>query len=191
MAQRLRDETGAPYAEPTIIASNAMRGSTPLRWRPSREVSMGKPTPHQVGRAGEHFVAGEILRHGGNAVTFAGNMPDVDVLASDAAQDRTVWIQVKTKRGGRVWQTRTTRGMPREREQAPTRFWVLVDLAVEDPEYYVVPEWWMQNDIHAAHQEYLEAAGGQRAKNPASTHHAIGPSRVEQWRDRWDLLGIF
>ena len=152
---------------------------------------MGKPTPHQVGRAGEHLVAGEILRRGGNAVTFAGNMPDIDVLASDSGQDRTVWIQVKTKRGGRVWQTRTTRGMPRDAEESPDRFWVLVDLSGDDPIYYIVPEWWMQNDIYEAHQRYLESHGGERARTKDSTHHAIPVTRVEHWQDRWDLLGIF
>lgn len=153
---------------------------------------MGKPTPHQVGRAGEHLVAGEILRRGGHAVTFAGNMPDIDVLASDAAQHRTVWIQVKSKRGGRVWQTSTARGAQREEpDEPPTRFWVLVDLSGDDPEYYIVPEWWMQNDIHEAHEGYLARHAGQRPRNTGSTHHAIPISRVEQWHDRWELLGIF
>lgn len=152
---------------------------------------MAKPTNQMVGRAGEHLVTGEILRRGGHATPFAGNMPHVDVMAADRDQARTVWIQVKTKRGGRVWQTSTTKGTQREQVRHPDRFWVLVDLALDDPEYYVVPEWWMQNDIYNAHQEYLKEHGGQRARTPDSTHHAITVARVEQWRDRWDLLGIF
>ena len=152
---------------------------------------MVNPTPHQVGRAGEHFVAGEILRRGGHASTFAGNMPDIDVLAADKNQDRTIWIQVKTKRGGRTWQTSIIKGSPREREHDPDRFWILVDLAKTSPEYYVVPEWWMQNDIYEAHRDYLQQHGGQRARTQESTHHAIGISRIEQWRGRWDLLRIF
>ena len=39
----------------------------------------------QVARAGEMFVAAEIHRRGGYAVTFAGNMPGIDILASDLA----------------------------------------------------------------------------------------------------------
>ena len=152
---------------------------------------VSKPTPHQVGRAGEHFVAGEILRRGGHASTFAGNMPDIDVLAADKQQDRTAWIQVKTKRSGRSWQTTTARGEERHPERDPVRFWVLVDLASGDPEYYIVPEWWMANDIHEAHTSYLERHGGQRARSKDSTHHAIPVSRVAEWRGRWDLLGIF
>lgn len=45
--------------------------------------AMGKPNPQQVARAGEHFVAAELHRRGAYAVTFAGNMPDIDILASD------------------------------------------------------------------------------------------------------------
>lgn len=152
---------------------------------------MGKPTPHQVGRAGEHIVAAEILRRGGHASTFAGNMPDIDVLAADKAQERTVWIQVKTKRGGRDWQTSTTRGRARQPEEDPIRFWVLVDLAEASPRCFVMPEWWIQNKIDEAHKAYLARHGGQRARTRGSTHHAIPIARVAEWEDRWELLNIF
>jgi hypothetical protein len=49
----------------------------------------------------------------------------------------------------------------------------------------------MQNNIRDAHLEYLDRHGGQRARTKDSTHHAIPVPRVEQWRDQWDLLGIF
>jgi len=48
----------------------------------------------------------------------------------------------------------------------------------------------MENDIHTAHSKYLKGFGGHRAKNDASTHHAIQVSRVVEWKDRWDVLGI-
>jgi len=51
----------------------------------------------QVARAGEHLVAAELHRRGAYAVTFSGNMPEIDILASDLSQTRTVAIQVKTK----------------------------------------------------------------------------------------------
>ena len=53
--------------------------------------------PQQVARAGEHFVAADLNRRGVYTVTFAGNMPKIDVLASDKEQTRTVSIQVKTR----------------------------------------------------------------------------------------------
>lgn len=59
--------------------------------------------PQQVARAGEMFVAAEIHRRGGYAVTFAGNMPGIDILASDVADTCRISIQVKTKSSG-SWQ---------------------------------------------------------------------------------------
>jgi hypothetical protein len=51
----------------------------------------------QVARAGELYVAAEIHRRGGYAVTFAGNMPGIDILASGPVDQRRISIQVKAK----------------------------------------------------------------------------------------------
>jgi len=144
----------------------------------------------QTGRAGEYFVAGEIHRRGGWAVTFSGNMPGIDLLASDAEHARTVYVQVKAKRSG-TWHASTRRDAARREPVADeNRFWVLIDLGLWPPSFYVVPHWWMQNDIHEHHEAYLARHGGRRAVNPSSTHHAIPASRVQDWRDRWDVLEL-
>jgi len=148
-----------------------------------------KLTSQQVGSAGEHFVAAEIHRRGGYAVTFSGNMHDIDLLASDAGHDRVISIQVKTKTAG-TWQTTTKRAVKGVAPELETKFWVLVDLGKEYPEFYVVPKWWMENDIHEAHSNYLAKSGGHRVKNDASTHHAIPVAPIAAWKDRWDVLGI-
>ncbi len=153
-----------------------------------------KANPQQVSRAGEHFVAAELHRRGAYAVTFAGNMPIIDVLASDKEQKRTVSVQVKTKSGtSRGWQTDIRRGKQRVEDTNETRYWILVNLGTigSSPGYYVVPEWWIQNDIYETHLAYLDSHGGVRPHAKDSTHHQILPKRVEQWRDRWDELGIF
>jgi len=54
------------------------------------------------------FIAAEIHRHGGYAVTIAGNMPGIDVLASDLADTRGISLQVKTKTSG-TWHARYPR----------------------------------------------------------------------------------
>ena len=150
------------------------------------------PNPQQVARAGEHFVAAELHRRGAYAVTFAGNMPSIDIVASNLEQTRTVMLQVKTKRSG-TWQASTRSGIPREAVPEEQRFWVFVDIH-KDPSmpcaYYVVPEWWIQNDIYSAHQAYLKRHGGKRRSGSGSTHHAIPRSRIAEWEERWDLLEI-
>jgi hypothetical protein len=147
-----------------------------------------KPIRQQVARAGEHFVAAELHRRGAYAVTFAGNMPRIDILASNAEQTRTVMIEVKTKRSG-TWQASTRAGIPREAMPEELRFRIFVDLRKspeEPPVYYIVHESWIQNDIHEAHQRYLKKHGRARS----TTQHAIPRSRIKQWEGRWDLLGV-
>jgi hypothetical protein len=149
-----------------------------------------KLTPAQVGRAGEFFVAAEIHRRGGYAVTFAGNMPGIDILASDTNHVRKISIQVKTRTTG-TWHAQ----VPRDAQQSipvpdESAFWAFVDLSDELPQYYFAPRWWMRNDIYDTHVAFLARHGGTRPRTPQSTHHAISVARIAQWRDRWDLLGI-
>jgi hypothetical protein len=150
----------------------------------------------QTARAGEHFVAAELHKRGAYAVAFAGNMPKIDILACNARQSRMVTIQVKTKQGGRAWQTDSREGRAMDAPARPlegTTFWILVDLGQPQaaPRYWIVPEWWIRNDIARAHQAYLERHGGRRPSAPQSTHHAMEEHRVTQWEDRWDILDIF
>ena len=150
-----------------------------------------KLTTAQVGRAGEFFVAAEIHRRGGYAVTFAGNMPGIDIIASDADHMRRVTLQVKTRTAG-SWHAQVPRdaqqGLPVSDESA---FWAFVDLSAPAPAYFIAPRWWVRNDIYEAHTAFLARHGGVRPQTPESSHHAIRLPRIGQWRDRWDVLGIF
>jgi hypothetical protein len=98
-------------------------------------------------------------------------------------------VAVRSRTSG-TWQTQASLGTPAPASPSAGAFWVLVDLGTDPVEFYVVPEWWMLDDIHTVHQRYLASHGGTRAHNAASDHHAIGTARVYQWRDRWDLLGL-
>ena len=146
----------------------------------------------QTARAGEHFVAGELNRRGAYAVTFAGNMPRMDILATDRSQARTVRIQVKTRRVG-SWQTSIDEGKKCRVRIDEESFWVFVDLGKVDepPGYFIVPESWIRNDIYRAHQAYLKRHGGRRKAGSDSKHHSITPKRIEAWRHRWEILGVF
>jgi hypothetical protein len=145
---------------------------------------------NQVKAAGEYYVAAEIHRRGGYAVTFSGNMPGIDILASDVDHHRKVGIQVKTRTTG-TWHANVVRDA-HERTPDPLEenFWVFVDLSVKDPEYYIAPQWWIQNNIHEEHAAWLKKVGGARPRTPDSPHHAIKEDRILEWKSRWDVLGI-
>lgn len=159
------------------------------------KISRGGRT-QQVARAGEHFVVAELNKRGAFAMSFAGNMPKIDLIACNHDQSRTIHIQVKTKSSGRAFQTSITEGKPTVAPQDPLEekvFWVFVDIGNQDsaPQYWIAPGWWVRNDIYKAHQQYLDRHGGKRAKNPDSTHHAIDEKRLKEWQDRWDILAVF
>lgn len=147
----------------------------------------------QVSRAGEHFVVAELNKRGAFAVNFAGNMPRIDLIACDDTQSRTIHIQVKTKRGGRSWHSSIVGSKPMNPPTDETNFWIFVDLGDLDakPRYWVVPDWWIRDDIYRAHNAYLKSHGGKRARNLDSTHHSINEIRLKEWQGRWEILGIF
>lgn len=137
---------------------------------PERSDSVAAPRPsnHQVARAGRHYVAAELNRRGANDVLIREQKPRAEVTARSADRTRTIAVVVKTKTAG-DWQPSTDEGRPRESEADPSRFWILVDLRRSAPSYYVMPEWWIENDIHDTHRAYLARHGGRRARHPRAS----------------------
>jgi hypothetical protein len=133
-------------------------------------------------------VVEEVTRRGWHArVEQDGNKREVVVTGDgDAGEVRLV---VRARTAG-TWQTKASYGEPRAEEEHPTTFWVFVHLALGTALCYVVPEWWIRNDISEKHDDYLRSRGGTRPGNPDSDHHAIGTDRVAQWLDRWDQLDV-
>jgi Holliday junction resolvase-like predicted endonuclease len=146
----------------------------------------------QTGRAGEHYVAAELNRKGAYAVTFAGNMPGIDIVASNSDRSRTIFIQVKTKRSG-TWQSSIDEGFKCKPKKIDDNFWVFVDISKDDqqPDYYVVPDSWIRNNIYEEHEAYIAKKGGKRPFAPKSKHHGISVKRIQEWKDRWDILYLF
>ena len=144
----------------------------------------------QTARAGEHYVAAELNRRGAYAVTFAGNMPKIDIFACDVDQKRTVRVQVKTRRTG-TWHTSNDEGQKLNPRPNETKFWIFVDISKMDasPDYYIVPDWWMRNNIQEACDAYIKKKKGKITTE--SKHHSVDVKRIGKWKDRWDILRIF
>jgi hypothetical protein len=130
--------------------------------------------PQQVARAGEMFVAAEIHRRGGYAVTFAGNMPGIDILASDLADTRRISIQVKTKSSG-SWHARFPKDAAEcSEDPAETSFWVFVDLGGEHPAYLHRPKV-VGAQRHLARPHRIPRPLRARARPPARKHTSWNP----------------
>src|SRR6185369_9181830 len=118
-------------------------------------------------------------------------MPHIDMIACDADQQRRIDIQVKTKSHPGRWAGNIRDGAPHQEPVSEEKFWVLVDLSDDAPQFYTVPRWWMQNYIHTKHQAFLARHGGVRPKSPDSKDVSILPADMQEWKNSWSVLGIF
>jgi hypothetical protein len=149
-------------------------------------------TTQQVCEVGQHLVAAQIHLHGGYAPTFAGNMPGIDLLATDAELKRAVYIQVKTRMSG-TWQADNRIGRRHRRRSvaSETTFFVFVDLIdPARPEFYVVPKSWFEDWMAKENEAYLASHGGARPVNPNSHHAGIRLESIAEWKDQWEQLGL-
>ena len=146
---------------------------------------------HELNREGRRNVEIELLRRGAASVTPYGTRT-IYLQATNSNKTRTVQLRVKTKQKGN-WHTTCDEAKPTDTPLDPEdirNFWVFVDFS-STLRYWIVPDWWIRNDIHEAHQKYLNKHGGHRPKNDYSNHHSIDESRLENWQDKWEILGIF
>ena len=144
----------------------------------------------RTARAGECYVAAELNRRGGYAVTLAGNMPGIDVMATDADRERTVYIQVETKRRGTWHASKKLAG----RSPRKDHFWVFVDLGLTNtakPKYWVVPEAWILSDIKDKDSEWRERHKEDYTVESEPPHQAIGRDRLPGWSSgNWEIVDL-
>jgi hypothetical protein len=148
---------------------------------------------HELNHEGRKRVEDELLRRGAaSVVSTTYGTHRTYLIATHPNNSRTVELRIKTKQKGR-WHTtieeaQPTHTLPNFTEERS--YWVFMDLN-EPTRYWIVPDGWIRNDIYQAHQKYLQKHSGHRAKNDNSNHHAIEESRLQPWKDRWEILNIF
>ena len=175
---------------------------------------MPTPSTNNIGRAGEHYVAAELNRRGAYASPFSGNVPGIDIIATDDDQNRMAYIQVKTKRGRGNWHMSLNHGWgkitykkcPRDGNcpktctpcleepilGKPDHFWVFVSLTTDGgQQYYVLADDKVRTLLRDGHTAYLKKNGGQRpGKNHDSPHSMFTDKRLQDWKDKWATLGL-
>lgn len=146
---------------------------------------------HEINREGRKVVEAELLKRGASSVTAHGTRT-VHLYATNSDNSRTVELRVKVKRKCN-WHTRIEEGKVIDRPPVPKdvkSYWILLDVGGQ-PRYWIVPEWWIRNNIHETHRDHLNKHGGHRPKNDSSNHCAIYEDRIKMWQDKWEILGIF
>ena len=157
---------------------------------------------------GEHLVVSKLGRLGILATSFAGNVPDFDVLASDLS-GHSLPLQVKTINGG-SWQfdaktfleieqqgdCQVVKGEKKLRNPDLVCVFVLLKPDERD-EFYIVPLRTLQQYCLKTYHDKDSKGDSfprevRRRKNPKSTHCAVGPRDLQEYRvkeDRdWSLV---
>ena len=151
---------------------------------------------HITKQIGEYLVASMLGRIGLVAATFAGNVPDYDITATDSAF-RSVAVQVKTTNSTR-WQFGDMRRFADirldEKKQVIGRpvalsnnvVCVMVALSrYGEDRFYVLSLKALQRALIRIHQGVLEKFSGVRPKKFDSFHCAIGEDELAPFKDAW------
>ena len=149
-------------------------------------------------QVGEYLVVAELARRGLIATTFAGNVPDYDVVATDE-HGRHVSVQVKTSNSD-SWQfnissfcsirfqgKRQILGRA-HRSHVRKLLAILVRLSSDSEvrdRFFVLTWTKLRNIIVAAHREWLSLHNGVRPRNTRSLHTALNVEQVQRYENRW------
>jgi len=146
-----------------------------------------------TGQIGEHLVVAELGRRGIIATPFAGNVPDIDILAY--ANNKSVPIQVKAI-NGISWQFDVRKFIDVEikkgaqvvkgRNESLDRQLLCVFLTIGDQlgsdQFHIFKQGWLQDHFQDGY------VGRKPPKNVQSFHCAIWRKEMVRHIDRWDRL---
>ncbi len=178
-------------------------------WPNERSEMRTKHNNQLTRQIGEHLVVSKLGRLGILATPFAGNVPDFDVLASDLS-GHSLPLQVKTINGG-SWQFNAKTFLEIEQQgdcqvvkgekklRNPNLLCVFVLLKPDErDEFYILPLRILQQFCLKTYHSKGDSKGDsfprevRRRKNPKSTHYAVRPSDLQEYRvkeDRdWSLV---
>lgn len=146
-------------------------------------------------QVGEYLVAAELARLGLIAATFAGSVPDYDIIATDSAF-RSVPVQVKTVTGS-SWQFDIRRfvGVALEGQKqvvgqpvSLSNEIVCVMVALSEygsDRFYVLPLKTLQDLLISGHRKYLDKHAGIRPRKYDSYHAAISERELTPFKNGW------
>jgi hypothetical protein len=157
---------------------------------------------HAIHRFGEYLVTAELCRRGFSATPFAGNLPHIDIMAM-GEDGSFIPVQVKTIKRESSWQfdvrnfvdvqfdgIRQILKSPKD-PPYPNLICVLVRRGeVYGEDMFFVLTWEELRDIiHMKYDEdIVRKLGGIRPRTPQSTHCALYPIDLVEYKDRWELF---
>ena len=152
-----------------------------------------------AGQIGEALVVAELGRRNIVATGFAGNVPDIDLLAYRGRD--ALPLQVKSWRSGTVHinvsrflricmdgDRQCIQGMDTDLDTELIYVFVRIGEVLGDDEFFILSQGILQEIVLRRHSAYLTKHNGVRLKNPRSTHMGLKLCDLEAHRDRWDII---
>ena len=151
------------------------------------------------GQIGEALVVAELGRMGIVATAFAGNVPDIDILAYK--DGKSTAVQVKAWKTGSVsfdarrflniefdGDMQLVKGIHPYLGRLPIYVFVRLGENKMHDEFYVVDQLTLAGVVKEGYLAFLELHGGIRPRNPQTTHNSVTISQLEPFKDNWDVL---
>jgi len=152
-----------------------------------------------AGQIGESLVVAELGRRDIISTSFAGNVPDIDLLAYRDA--KTLHLQVKAWRRGAV-SFDATRFLIIQIEDEiqnitgpvlsldPTLIYVFVLIGeqIGMDKFFILQQSQLQKIIHKSYQKFLDLHKGRRPRNQETTHNSVTLEQLAPYQDNWELI---
>lgn len=153
-----------------------------------------------AGQIGESLVVAELGRRGFVATAFAGNVPDIDLLAY--ANGASIHLQVKAWRTGSVsfdakrfirikfeGDRQIVSGMDDTLDENLIYVFVRIGTCAGQDRFFVLRQRNLQRIIFNNYKAWLDKHGGVRPKNPKTTHVSVLLDDIAEFEDNWALIG--
>jgi len=151
------------------------------------------------GQIGENLVVAELGRRGIIATAFAGNVPEIDILAYK--DKRSIPIQVKALKSGSLrtradyylnidfdGKIQTVLGKRKDINRDLTFIIVKVGKRLGEDVFYICNMGIIQDLVLKEHSNFLKKHGGVRPRNPSSFDCSVRLEDLEESMGRWDLI---
>jgi len=152
-------------------------------------------------QAGEYLVAAELAKKKYVVATFAGNVPEYDLIVADE-KGRSIPVQVKAIWGG-DWhfradrfmhiefdeESQTQKGFKSRRLKMPDLIFVFVVLSENhDDRFFLLTQKEVRDIIVDEYRSWMKKIGGRRPRNPRSMHTIIRVRQIEMHENKWVLI---
>ena len=152
-----------------------------------------------AGQIGESLVVAELGRRNIVATCFAGNVPDIDLLAY--RDGKTQHLQVKAWRNGAV-SFDATRFLKIKIENNiqivegpdsaldPNLIFVFVQIGekIGEDKFFILKQSTLQLIIQKTYTEFLNLHNGRRPRNPQTTHNSVTLQHLLPYHDNWKII---